>query len=718
MKRFFYLLYLIFLALISVHGRTITFPVHGLEVASLKPVPIEAEWDEKWLVEGNPLEYNHKIARIAALLSEISYVLVEKNPDSNPMIQTYRLLGFKDSNIEWNYILDYAAPLSGNNQAAYSFAFKDIPTPQGTKKLVFVILRGTPLSANEWISNINISDTTHKHVQIHEGFQKSEENIKFALYAFLEKNKINPEDSYFLITGHSRGAALSNLLGATIADENVITSKKIFVYTFAAPNVSQEERTSDPKYNFIWNILNAEDIVPTVPPNRNNWKWKKFGQTKVLVNYWNVSPNLYNDEYLPRINEYYRKLLLRNYAPFKNGPFLNIQLARVLTNLYKTVESYYSSVFGLHGMAENIFWKVFPEKNEDDALEPPKNKNEEMPFLLKMIQKNVNSNIEGGFEYALNAFVDMHACESYLSFLLALSEYEAFSTMGSSEIVIDGSHDIAVYNDEGELLARVLDGSIELYSLKTPVAGLPLPQKNVLGFPGNQNLNVVIHKDSLLPTAIGYKIEHYDASGAFIGESKKRHFYPHSGMVIQFKAGQITVENDEVFFDKIRGKEAKEIARQYGLKQNLKFKIQPEFSWSSGNFLNLGFRTGMQEIYASVLGEMYYADTPKSYGIATGIGHQHILYGRFMLDSELFARFVWARNDEGKEFNFVPAGRFSISYKPRHRVHFFAAALFDAHIDGFNDDVFSPDFRRESISTIRLNDKLELVPSLQLGLRL
>ena len=157
-------------------ARKVTLPVHGLMVASPTPVPIEVEWDENWFLQSKTSEYNHKIARIAVLLSEISYVLVEKNPESNEMLRTYRELGFKDSDIEWNYILDYTAKDSGNNQVAFSFAKKIIQSNEGSKTLILAALRGTPLSANEWISNINISDSTHKNVAIHEGFEKTATN--------------------------------------------------------------------------------------------------------------------------------------------------------------------------------------------------------------------------------------------------------------------------------------------------------------------------------------------------------------------------------------------------------------------------------------------------------------------------------------------------------------------------------------------------------------
>ena len=108
-------------------------------VAGKESVPVEADWDEKWFFETKTTEYHHGIARIAALLSEISYIPAEKNTESNELIQTYRLMGFKDPDIFWNYTLDYTSPTEGNNQAAYSFASKDVQTPGGTKKLVFIM---------------------------------------------------------------------------------------------------------------------------------------------------------------------------------------------------------------------------------------------------------------------------------------------------------------------------------------------------------------------------------------------------------------------------------------------------------------------------------------------------------------------------------------------------------------------------------------------------
>ena len=698
----------------KLHARTVTLPVNGLEVAALQAVPMELDWDENFFADSKTSEYNHQIARIAAFLSEISYVLVEKSPDNNEMLSSYQALGFDTDKIEWNYFLDYSIPLIENNQAAFSLARKDINTKNGNKTLIFVVLRGTPLSANEWISNLNISDTTHKEVQIHEGFSKTTQNIKQALCDYLEENGIDKENSIFLLTGHSRGGALANLLGATLIDEKILKSEQLFVYTFASPNVSQMTDTDAPRYDCIWNIVNAEDLVASVPPNRNKWKWKKYGHTKVLVNYWNTDPETYTNNYIPRMNKFYNKLLLRDYAPFKTGPFLQIQTARVLTKLYKNTEQYYNSVYGLRNMAENIFWQIFPE-NQDEAIK----KEKKAPFLLRAIQNNINSNVEGGFDYALKAFIDMHACESYLCWLLALDEKEAFSELGNTQITIDGSYDCAITDEQGQVLARVKDSSPELYKLKMPVAVFPLPHENIFGFPGHSDFLVTLYKGSLFPTPLTYKIEHYSASGQLLETSKKAHFYPRSNHVIQFLAGKSTLTEKKVTAQVKNCKSSKPIIKAYKLNKSLQFKIQPEFSFTPGKSFFLGFRTGTQAIYFSVLGELY---TPKSsnyFGFASGIGHQHSLCGRLMLDTEFFNHFIWVASDTYlTKFNIVPAARFSISYQPRHRVHFFGAAVFDLHLEKINDAAFTSELRKKTFPPISISDKAELLPAIQFGIRL
>lgn len=712
----------------NLHSATITFPVHGLMVASKAAVPIEMDWDEDCFIKTNPKTYSHMIARVAAMLSCIAYIHVEQKTDDNEMLRSYQLLGFNEKNIYWNYNLDYSNHIDKNNQAAYSFAFKDIQTPSGTKKLVFLIIRGTPLNANEWQSNLNISDSSREEVTIHEGFLSTCELIKQDFYNFLDRNKISKEDSYFLLSGHSRGAALANLLGAVFYDEQVITSEKVFVYTFASPNVTQDSRALEAKYSFIWNIISAEDAVPSVPPYRNNWKWKKFGQTRVMVNYWNTDSDTYMNNYIPRMNTYYKKLLLREYVPLKTGPFYQVQTGRVLTSYYKNVGNYYWQ--GLHFMSSAALNLAFPDETkqqkavekhtEKDSDKQSDNQSDEakvvsVPLLLKPLNYIINSHVENGLKYIINAAIDMHAGEAYLSWILALNEDELYSSLGSSQIVIGGAFDGAVYDESGRLLARIINGDVEIFSVKAPAGIMPLPYKNVLGFPGNQNLNVILHKDSLIPTYCGYKIEHYDAAGKLLSTSEKEHFSPYSNLSISFKAGKVTLEEDKLAFEKLTRKEAKPLIKKYRLNENFKFMIEPEVSYSFDKIFSLGTRIGFPVFYTTLLGEIH---NKNSKGFAAGLGHQHIIYGRVLFDTELFARCIFTPDDKNeRKRNLVPQARFSFSYKPLRRAHYFTSLAFDMHIDDYNDEAFLSTARKSRFSSIKVNDKIQLQPSIVIGAR-
>lgn len=701
------------------HGEIITFPIAGMETNSELPVTLQVQWEDSWFYQDTAFEYNHGIARIAALLSEVSYTDVEDNPNNNALKKSYSLLGVKDEAMEFHYNIDYSTPVLQNNQAAFSFASKTIHTKDGNKTILFVVIRGTPLNANEWISNFSISDSSKNNSILHEGFYFTMINIHNALIYYMLKQKIDPDDTYFLITGHSRGAALSNLLGATLINEGIFKSDKLFVYTFAAPNVSQAPTVTDLKYNFIWNIVNGEDIVPTVPPCRNNWKFNKYGHVIVLPNRWSVSKTLYDEDYIPRVNEIYNQLLGRDYCPFKIGTFLQSQISRLITSLYEDVNHYYNGKFNLRKNAETLMWKVFPQ---NQTKIKSKMENHRKSFLESLSDK-VNEKTGGGVEYAMNAFVDMHACELYLSWMIALNESEIFSgtSNGSVQLIIDGYYECAVFDKDDNLLARIIDGVIQYKDLRAPVSAMPIPaKKTVIGFPLNEEFNCVIYKASLLPTIISAQIEEYDSTGKMYYKTQKQHFFPHVGMGLKFKAGKILVDEDTVTVKKIYGKALKNKVTRGRLKQDTVFMIQPEINIDTDKQVGLGVHIGNREIYGSILTSQPLSKFGKSLELSPGFGHQMALYSNIMLDTEIFGRCMWIFSDKKIDddgFNFIPSLRLSLSIKPIHKWQLFAAGVFDFNISSFNDGAFDTDLRKQNIRKIYVNDKLKVIPSVQFGLR-
>lgn len=720
-----------------VAAETVILPINSEETGFETPVEIPFEWNEHWFGGNSPSVYNHGLAKISAALSEVSYVNLKTDPDLNQLKNVYKKLGVPEKNMEFHYQLDYKAPGLEKDQAAFSIASKEINSAKGKRTLIFLTIRGTPYSAPEWISNVNVADSTHEPTLIHEGFFRTQTLIQKALIYYLLKRKIDPDTTYFLITGHSRGAALSNLLGAQLADQGYFDTENIYVYTFAAPNVSQQEKVSDPKYNFIWNIINPEDIVPTVPLKINNkkkeWNYGKFGQSKVFANYWNTNPEIYTNEYIPKVNKYFSQIMHREYYPFKTGTYIPSLVTRLLSSLYPTVNDYYDAPISLREQAEKIFYKIYPEESEntensaqeEQNLEPEKNTQTEKETkkdrgLFATIGKSINKSTGGFLDYSEFAFFDMHCCSNYLSWLLALDETRAFSDEKSSRLVIHGAYECAIFDCHGNMVLKIADGIPKIKSIKIPILAVPFPTGTVIGFPSSQSYSVVIYKDSILPTPIPLKIEHYDAEGYVTEICPKKYVYPHKGIAYTFIVGKETLGQEKISAVKNNSKITKTLVKAGKLKQQDVFRIMPEVSVDTDGLFEGGIRVGSRRVHGSVLTGQSLSDLGKSINLNFGIGHEETLISRTLLDFSINGKFLWAFSDienGDHRFNFVPEARISLEFKPLRRFSAFISGVFDFHIEDFNDTAFYNEVRDNNFGTISFSNSVDLHPSVRFGLR-
>ncbi len=80
-------------------------------------------------------------------------------------------------------------------------------------------------------------------------------------YGEAELSALKDKNMKFLITGHSLGGAAANLLSEELG--TLVPNEDVFVYTFASPRTWSNSWTG--KTN-VHNIINAEDIVPSLPP--------------------------------------------------------------------------------------------------------------------------------------------------------------------------------------------------------------------------------------------------------------------------------------------------------------------------------------------------------------------------------------------------------------------------------------------------------------------
>lgn len=685
------------------------------------PAEVPVEFDGKWFAGGSGLDYSHGIARLACFLADSSYTDVLSNPGGNLLKKNYETLGIDGSSMEFNYDVDYSNSIWGNDQCATSFAVKKIDAGGKRKALVFCVIRGTPFGANEWLSNLNINDAGETQNEIHKGFALAASVAHTQLISFMLRHKVDPTESCILITGHSRGAAVANLLSMLLLSDNFFEEGSIFTYTFAAPNTTTDESAHDEKYGFIWNIVNPEDIVPTVPLYRGSWKFTKYGRTKAFVSAASAGKSEFDEKYLPKINSLYERISGRGYAPFTTGPLVPILVTRLFESLASDVDKYYSGFLGLHSKFSSVMKKMFPDKEDEDETPSDVKKGR----LGKWIVEWMNKRTGGGVDYLKLAFNDMHTNDVYLSFMLSFDEDEVFTETNYSVAVVSGTEEAGVFDADGNVMARVMNGKIKYADIRLPVVLIPVGVESfIIGCPVSEGYKVCVTDETLLPTPCPVVTEYFDAAGVYIESSKKEYLYPRTGRVYEFEIGKPRIEKfvsgeKETGRVKLAKSDAKKAVKAADLKPQLKFNIVPEIYSDTNWNLGGGAHIGNQLIFGSLMTSQGLTRFGKAAELAPGIGNQLSIFMNIKFENEAFGRCLWLeRDDDGdKMFNFVPSFRSSLSMKVIGRLTIFTAGVFDFRIDGFNDEAFDDDVRKRSISTFRISDKVRVAPSIQFGVR-
>ncbi|URZ17187.1 lipase family protein [Clostridium felsineum] len=157
-----------------------------------------------------------------------------------------------------------------------------------TKEVIAVIVRGTNGTIQEWSSNFDIgtTDDYYKYPDWtvednHKGFDVAATRILRCLEQYENLGYTDKSvDTAYWVMGHSRGAAIANIIGARLEKE----SKNVYTYTFAAPNTTTASDAGS--YVGIYNILNTDDLVPYLPMTA--WKFTHYGKsvsTSIAKNY-------------------------------------------------------------------------------------------------------------------------------------------------------------------------------------------------------------------------------------------------------------------------------------------------------------------------------------------------------------------------------------------------------------------------------------------------
>lgn len=329
---------------------------------------VELTWGDA-LFDRNATEYNHDLARLGIALSMMTYSegrLVQASPniktavedgvtlqtdyskasqttrDESYSLSTLKGMGFSEANIR-NYYYRDEQRVRDNDTCAYTLAYKTIKRNGKTVPLVMVLVRGTAANA-EWVSNANVSNSNQTLDDYHEGFLLAASEIEVSLRKLMkdcEAESLDMSDAVYFVTGHSRGAAVANLVGAWLSGSDQSKTNDVFTYTFAAPKTVSKAQMGSKLYQNIFNIVNPEDVVAYVPLSK--WGYSRYGRTMTLPSRSNSSN--YNSE-LSGMNEQFSSATDgKSYKPYIDGTFSVTATANLLYALCGNVDSLYKTFY-------------------------------------------------------------------------------------------------------------------------------------------------------------------------------------------------------------------------------------------------------------------------------------------------------------------------------------------------------------------------------------
>ena len=169
----------------------------------------------------------------------------------------YELLGGSSYNYDRDTTYD------DNDFVGYTIGYKVIED----YNVYIVAVRGTPKS-EEWISDFHLGDGEY-----HYGFYNAANEILDTLSQY-----VTGTNNIFLCTGHSRGAAVANIVAGEITTRIKWASPDhVFGYNFACPAVKLYADTS---LTNIRNYLAPGDVIPELP--LKDWGYNRYGETTIL----------------------------------------------------------------------------------------------------------------------------------------------------------------------------------------------------------------------------------------------------------------------------------------------------------------------------------------------------------------------------------------------------------------------------------------------------
>ncbi len=257
-----------------------------------KTCKVDFSMDYRDLIEGNNKVYSKDLSKLSILYASDVYdnlyiELTKGSTGGNDTPTTFgSILGLKDTKCYDIKSSDYS--VDKDDVTEFFVGHRNIVYNGSVSEVIVVSVRGTNGTNAEWSSNFDVgADTTEyydavgydhpdwRNKENHKGFDVAANRVYDKLSEYIDTYIDSSTPTSILITGHSRGAAIANILCQMLEDN---TSYRTYGYTFATPNSTTASNASS--YKTIFNIVNEDDIIPYLP--LSDWNFKNYGITKSI----------------------------------------------------------------------------------------------------------------------------------------------------------------------------------------------------------------------------------------------------------------------------------------------------------------------------------------------------------------------------------------------------------------------------------------------------
>ena len=495
-------------------------------------------------------KYNQQLATTACALSAAAYGNAAS--DSSYIRTALETLGME--NIKTYYD-------SSNPKDGIGFSISSKKGYEGSPDLIMVVVRGT--EGNEWYGDFNIGTAN-----THSSFEKAKVEVVTALEHYILDNivvgydtminhgewKINTRPVKIMVTGHSRGAAVANLVAADLIDRSVeineaiesairtrptlvqfvgiekindaldkgsiFTNKNTYAYTFATPNVTTiPTAKSSASHKNIFNLVNAEDFVPFVPFSVSGWNYWKYGTTYAFPSGGmdGGSPGFRTPE-IRNMRDNFKRMTDKDYEYYDDG--------------YRAVQNFVNTVLVLAPTPYQYSNRVYSNLGAEDITP-------EGFFLdligYSMVEKHTSTQIAAyaatkyAIHYAFGAttrfFVNAtkiqyaHAPETYLAWLQATSESDLLGRGEAPAVLarIACPVDIEVYSENNILVGKTV-GDVPDESLYGEVSIYVIGDVKYVYMPATGGYTIRI--EATAEGVMEYSVELFDVLSGQVDEGK------------------------------------------------------------------------------------------------------------------------------------------------------------------------------------------------------